>query len=160
MTSDPPSMSTMLNLNGVNVHAWGSQELREMLRHQLAAPLQLSLGTLSAEVAHQVKQAGVDPRMTLDQLLNHPRPPIELLKLVKRFAKMCRRDRENALPSEIAMLLYYASIAAALLRTEQPISDLKPASLQRGMSWLIGQEWLTDDMRSLLKDGLARVQSH
>jgi hypothetical protein len=158
--TDLPAMSSMLDLRGVNVHVWSAQELTEMLRHQLSAPLQLSLGTLSAEVSHQIKEAGVGPLLTLDQLLKNAHPPLELLKLVKRFAKMCRRDRENPLPSEIVMLLYYASIAAALARLDQAISDLGPASLTRGMSWLAEQDWLTDDVRALLREGLARVQVH
>jgi hypothetical protein len=153
-------MSSMLDLRGIHVHVWSPQELREMLRHQLTAPLQLSLGTLSAEVSHQIEQAGIDPLLTLDQLLHDANPPVELLKLVKRFAKMCRRDRQNPLPSEIVMLLYYASIAAAMVRRDQAITDLGPASLKRGMGWLITQEWLTDELRGLLNSGLGWLEAH
>ena len=131
-----------------------------MLRHQLAAPLQLSLGTLSAEVAHQAKEAEVDPLLTLEQLLNHAHPPVELLKLVKRFAKMCMRDRENPLPSEIVMLLYYASIAASMVHLERPITELTPASLHRGLAWLSIQEWVTDDVRALLRQGLDHLRDN
>jgi hypothetical protein len=157
--TDPPLMSTMLDLHDVHVHEWGPQELKEMLRHQLSVPMQMSLGTLSAEVAHQVKEAQVDPLLTLEQLLSHPHPPVELLKLVKRFAKLCMRDRENPLPSEIVMLLYYVSIAASLVRLDQPISELTPASLGRGLTWLSTQEWVTDDVRLLLREGLSRLGS-
>jgi hypothetical protein len=153
-------MSTMLNLRGIHVHVWGPQELKEMLRHQLSAPLQLSLGTLSAEVSHQIKESQLERLLTLEQLLHDPSPSIELLKLVKRFAKLCRRDRENSLPSEIVMLLYYASIAAAMVRLDQAISDLGPASLKRGMGWLATQEWLSDDLRTLLNQGLAWLEAH
>src|SRR5215472_4949250 len=94
---DPQTMSTMLEFREVHRHAWAPQELREMLRHQMAAPLHLSMGTLSGEVAHQIKEArpGLDPLLTLHQLLHDARPPVELLKLVKRFAKICRNDPEN-----------------------------------------------------------------
>jgi hypothetical protein len=153
-------MSSMLDLRGVHVHVWSPQELKEMLRHQLTAPLQFSLGTLSAEVSHQIKQAGIDPLLTLDQLLHDAHPTVELLNLVKRFAKMCRRDRQNPLPSEIVMLLYYASIAAALVRLDQAISNLESASLKRGMGWLIRQEWLTDELRELLNSGLVWLEAH
>ena len=156
--TDPPHLSAMLDLRDVHVHEWSPQELKEMLRHQLAAPLQLSLGALSAEVTHQAKEAAVDPLLTLDQLLSDVHPPVELLKLVKRFAKMCMRDRENPLPSEIVMLLYYASIAASLIRLDHPISELAPASLGRGLTWLSTQEWVTDDLRTLLQRGLEHVR--
>ena len=115
---DPQTMSTMLEFREAHRHEWAPQELREMLRHQLAAPLHLSMGTLSGEVAHQIKEArpGLDPLLTLHQLLHHARPPVELLKLVKRFAKICRNDPENPLPTEIVMLLYYASITIAVVK--------------------------------------------
>ena len=98
-TTTPPTldMSTMLDLRQTHVHAWRTPELAEMLRHQLSAPLQLSLGSLSAEVAHQLRLSQADPLLTLEQLLGSPQPSVELLKLVKRFAKLCMRDRENPL---------------------------------------------------------------
>ena len=150
------TLSTMLNLRDIHRHTWSDLDLREMLGHQLAAPLYLGLGTLSAEVSHQIRQGdiAVSPQITLGQLLSHETPPLELLKLVKRFAKMCRRDPEKPLPSEIVMLLYYASITAAMVRLNEPISDLAPASVGRGLRWLSAQAWLTDEIRPLVHEGL------
>jgi hypothetical protein len=152
-------MSTMLDLRQAHVHEWRTPELLEMLRHQLAAPLQLSLGSLSAEVAHQLRLAQADPLMTLDQLLRDPHPPVELLKLVKRFAKLCMRDRENPLPSDIVALLYYASIAAARVRGQAEITALTPAKLTRGLTWLRGQSWVTDEMRRLFDAALEQLEA-
>jgi len=84
----------------------------------------------------------------------------ELLRLIKRFAKTCRSDRYNSLPAELVMLLYYASISAALVRLGQPISDLPPASLRRGMTWLSDQSWVEEEVKSLLRDGLRYVDTH
>ena len=81
----------------------------------------------------------------------------ELLKLVKRFAKICRNDRENPLPSDLVMLLYYASIAAALVRVGGRITELPPPPLRRGIKWLLRQSWLDGDMRALLEQGLERL---
>jgi len=58
------------------------------------------------------------------------------------------------------MLLYYASIAAAMVRLDQAISNLGSASLKRGMGWLITQEWLTDELRVLLNSGRGRLEAH
>jgi len=158
---DPRAMSTMLELRDPDQHAWRPHELRDMLAHQLSAPLQLSLGALSAEVAHQVRLAHppVDPLLTLAELLRHPQPPVELLKLVKRFAKMCRRDPQNPLPPDLVMLLYYASIAASLVRLQKAISDLPPASLMHGLTWLAAQDWVDDEVKSLLTAAAARLNS-
>jgi hypothetical protein len=161
INTDPRVMSTMLDLVDAHRHEWNTAELQEMLRHQLSSPLQLSLGTLSGEVAHQIRQAQppVPPLITLAELLVAPQPPLEILRLVKRFAKMCRRDRENPLPSEIVMLLYYVSISAALVRVGEAISNLPPTSLKHGLDWLCEQPWLTDEIRALLRDGLDQLRS-
>jgi hypothetical protein len=123
--------------------------------------LHLSLGTLSGEVAHQLRspQPPGNPLMTLGQLLHHPEPPVELLKLVKRFAKICRNDPDNALPSQIVMLLYYGSIALAWTRRRERISDLAPATLRKGLKWLLAQPWLDGDVRTLLAEGLAQLEA-
>ena len=156
---DPRGLSTMLEFREVQRHEWQPQELAAMLRHHFDAPLHLSMGTLSAEVAHQLRQANppLDPLMTLGQLLHHPQPPVELLRLVKRFAKLCRRDPDNPLPSEMVMLLYYASIVAAMTRAHEEITELSPASLRRGLRWLSAQTWIDQGMRALLQDGLNEV---
>jgi hypothetical protein len=156
INADPRVMSTMLDLSDTHCHEWSPTELLEMLRHQLSSPLQLSMGTLSGEVTHQIRQAQppVPPMITLGELLISPQPPVEVLRLVKRFAKMCGRDRENPLPSEIVMLLYYASIAAALVRLGETISDLPTPSLKHGLDWLCEQPWLTDEVRALLREGI------
>jgi hypothetical protein len=157
--SNSRALSTMLEFHEVYRHDWTPQELQEMLHHQLAAPLHLSLGPLSGEVAQEINKAGpaIDPLLTLGQLLHHPRPPVGLLRLVKRFAKLCRSDRENPLPPEIVMLLYYTSITAALVKAKQSISGLTPVALKRGLSWLSSQSWVDEQTRSLLKEGLNYV---
>ena len=159
---DPLAISTLLELGGSPRHCWRPNELDKMLRHHLAAPLHLSLGVLSAEVAHRLRESGpgVDRMMTLGQLLEHPEPPVELLKLVKRFAKLCKSDPDNPLPSEIVMLLYYASIAAAMTRTKTQITDLPARPLRRGMKWVSTQPWISSELRTLFTSALAQLETH
>jgi hypothetical protein len=159
--TDPRALSSMLEFQE-HQHTWSADDLRAMVGHQLAAPLHLSLGALSAEVSHQIRQIrpALNPLLSLDQLLRHEQPPLELLKLVKRFAKICMGDQENPLPSEIVMVLYYASIAAALVRLGKPITRLPVESLRHGMSWLLDQRWLTQELRNLLNDALAHFDAH
>ena len=157
--ADSQSLSTVLEFQDPRRPQWSDRDLEEMVRHQLAAPLCLSLGTLSAEVSHaiQLTEGQIDPRITLGQLLAEPQPPVQLLKLVKRFAKLCRSDVEGALPNQIVMLLYYVSITMAQVRGGQSISHLSAASLRRGIGWLMAQAWLPQEMRGLLKECLKGV---
>jgi hypothetical protein len=159
--ADPRSLSTLLQFDDIHRHQWSAQDLQDMLQHQLAAPLHLGLGPLSAEVTHQLRAGPepLNPRMTLRELLRHEHPPLELLKLIKRFAKICRRNPENPLPSEIVMFLYYGSITVALLRLNESISELTDRSLIRGLKWLHVQVWMSQDMRSLLQEGLEYLRS-
>jgi hypothetical protein len=150
-------MSTLLDLRRrADRQEWRPDELKDMLLHQLRAPLYLSLGTLSAEVVHQLQcnDPPLDARLTLGELFGHPQPPLQLLKLVKRFAKQCRREPDNPMPSDLVMLLYYVSIAVALVRLNQRISDLADRHLRRGMHWLTAQVWVDAEVKSVLTEGL------
>ena len=159
--ADRRAVSTMLDFQQLQRHAWQPNELADMLKHQLSAPLYLSLGTLSGEVAHELRQATptLDPLLSLSQLLHLPHPPAELLRLVKRFAKMCRSDKENPLPGEIVMLLYYAAIALAQTRSDHRISELPAAALHRGLRWVSGQTWVDEQTRQLLREALASLEA-
>jgi len=150
-------MSTLLDLRRrADRHDWRPDELKDMLLHQLHAPLYLSFGTLSAEVVHQLhcNERPLDARLTLGELFAHPQPPLELLKLVKRFAKQCRREPDNPMPSDLVMLLYFVSIAAALVRLNQRISELADRHLRHGMRWLGAQVWVDAGVKSLLAEAL------
>jgi len=159
--ADRRAVSTMLDFHQLQRQSWQPQELADILLHQLSAPLFLSLGTLSGEVTHQLRQSqpALDPLLTLNQLLHLPQPPVELLRLVKRFAKNCRSDPDNPLPAEIVMLLYYASIAVAQTRTDQSISDLPASALHRGLRWVSNQVWVDEQMRDLLRETLTRLDA-
>jgi hypothetical protein len=156
LQADPHALSTMLQTNPGHRHEWSQLDLRDMLAHQLAAPLHLALGPLSAEVTHflETGQGPFDSGITLRELLAHQSPPLELLILVKRFAKICRRSPDNPLPSEIVMFLYYASITAATTQLNEAISDLNDASMIRGLQWLCAQPWMSGEMRTMLQERL------
>jgi hypothetical protein len=114
------------------------------VRHQLTAPLSMSLGTLSGEVAHRLRESRepMSSMTTLAELLRQARPPLELLRLIKRFAKTCRSDRlQLRSPAELVMLLYYASIRRrrAWVGMGQPIQRKLPpdvALAARGLTLL------------------------
>jgi hypothetical protein len=152
-------LSAMLGVGHAHRHHWSPAELRAMLRHQLDAPLQLSLGALSAEVAHLLNatKPPLDPLMTLGQLLRLPAPPLGLLKLVKSFAKGCRNDPDNPLPTGLVMMLYYVSVTKALVTHQRRISSVGTPALLQGLGWLAAQEWVDADARRLLEEGMTAL---
>jgi hypothetical protein len=90
-------------------------------------------------------------------LFQHPAPLVELLELVKDFAKANLDHPESGLPGEIAAALYYASIAAALVQLDARISQLPDADLQRGLNWTREQAWLDEPTKELASRALEKI---
>jgi hypothetical protein len=94
---------------------------------------------------------------SFSDLFNHATPPLQLLQLVKDFAKANMDHPESGLPREIATALYYTSIAAALLRLDKRISQLPDADLQRGLRWAQEQRWLDEKTKGLVAAALKKL---
>jgi len=90
-------------------------------------------------------------------LFHHPSPPLELLELIKDFAKANLDHPESGLPDEIATTLYYTSIATALVRLDARITQLPDADLQRGLRWAMEQGWLDAATKELLARALEKI---
>jgi hypothetical protein len=128
---------------------WEARDLGAMLRHQLGVNLRSDLPAAAA--AAQLAEAAQSSIQTFGSLLNHAHPPIELLKLVKDFAKSGRVTQDGPLQAEVATVLYFAAIAVALVRHGARISGLDASALGEGFAWALGQAWLDDGTRAVLR---------
>jgi hypothetical protein len=154
------SLARLLEVSDQGVSPWTSHELGDILEHQLIAPLAPDLETIEGGPA-AMRRATDDghgpPICTFRDLFSHPNPPEDLLDLVKRFAKQCRRQPESPLPDEIATILYFLAIVVARLRRGRRISGLDDQSLDAGLHWALDQSWLDNVTRAVLQDGLASL---
>ncbi len=135
---------------------WPEAELGKILRHQLAAPLEADLGSAAIDAAANVP-AGTAWCVTFRDLFEHSAPPLELLEIVKAFAKDCRAKPHGPLPPEVALVLYYGCIAAALLRHGRNITQLDAASLLDGIRWALSCPWLDNSTRKLFEASAGRL---
>jgi hypothetical protein len=139
---------------------WRADELASIFRHQISSPMLVDLGSFDPRTAGQLKLVSEAQGLLLksfSDLFQHPAPPVELLELVKDFAKANLDHPESGLPAEIASALYYMSIAAALARRDARISKLPDADLRRGLAWTREQAWLDEATKELLDRALDKI---
>jgi hypothetical protein len=142
---------------------WRADELAAIFRHQISTPMLVDLGSFDPRTATRLKVVSEAQGLLLKSfadLFHHSTPPIELLELVKDFAKANLDHPESGLPNEIASALYYTSIASALIHLDTRISKLTDAELQRGLGWAREQNWLDEATKKLLGAALEKISGH
>ena len=153
-------LATLMATGEERARLWRPDELAAMFRHQMSAPMLVDLGTFDPRTATRLRTLSEGQGLLLKSfadLFHHPAPPIELLELIKDFAKANLDHPESGLPDEIATTLYYTSIAAALIRLDAHISQLPDADLQRGLRWTMEQAWLDEKTKELLGKALGKA---
>jgi hypothetical protein len=158
--SHPKSLAALMEAGSQQARLWGPDELAAVFRHQMSAPVLVDLGGFDPGTAVRLKTLSEAQGLLLksfSDLFHHPSPPIELLRLTKEFAKANMDHPESGLPTEIVSVLYYTSIAAALVRCDTRISQLKDADLRRGLLWANDQAWIDEETKVLLLKAVEKI---
>lgn len=158
--SRPKTLATLLAARGEHGRLWRPDELAAIFRHQLSAPVMVDLGGFDPGAAVKLKIVSEAQGLLLksfSELFEHPAPPIELLEATKDFAKLNLDHPESFLPGEIAAALYYLSIAIALIRLDERITQLPDADVRRGLVWVREQGWIDGKTRELIKQALQKL---
>jgi len=158
--SQPKSLAAFLAAGAEPSRLWRPEELAAVFRHQMAAPALVDLGGFDPAMATRLQGLTEAQGLLLKSfgdLLRHPVPPVELLELTKEFAKSNMDHPESTIPSEIAAVLYYASIGAALARLDRRISRLADADLRHGLLWARERAWIDEPTRQLLAEALEKL---
>lgn len=143
-------------------HPWSDSDLRAMMRHQLEAPVVVDLQTPSDVEWGRSRRATLsNPAIgSMLDLLRHPKPSLELLTLVKDFAKASRNEAGDLLPADIATVLYYTCIMLARVRCDRRITQLDDQSLITGLDWVIGLVWIDEELRATVRSGRDFIAGH
>jgi hypothetical protein len=158
--ASPERLACVLGLGDSTERVWSPEDLAAIFAHQMRAPVSVDLGAMSPGLAGKLRTLSEATCLLLKSfadLFQHSQPPLELLKLVKEFAKLNRDKPDSLLPNEIATALYYLSIAAALVRLGQSISALPKPELRRGFVWLLAQPWLSGPQRELAEEAQRKL---
>ena len=140
--------------------SWTAEELRAILANQLSVPLESELGHANPALTTKylgLSQAGRPVPKSLGELFHDPRPSVTLLKLAKDFAKAAQKRPASAIPEDVALVLYYLSIAAGLARRGQRITQLTDDQLRQGFDWAQKQPWLVEEAKQLLAEGRQKL---
>jgi len=158
--SDPALLAGMMDMDSDTERAWRPDELGAVLEHQLSAPVELDLSVMRPGFRKRLRTLASAQGLVLSSyrdLFHHPNPPVELLRLVKDFAKASKDDPESPFQPEIAAVLYLGSILVARWRCGAKISAVPDQMLREGAEWVLGQSWVDDGTKVLFRDGLTHL---
>jgi hypothetical protein len=154
----PEALAKVMGLDDSAAGVWGPSDYPELVRHQLASPLREELaGYFPARRAEIERFAAQCALTDLTDLLQHSRPPVQLLELAKRFFKDQTAARPALLPPDLAYAFYYAVIAVGIQRLGRWFSRLDDAELRQGLQWSLSQPWLGDALHQIIQDGLTHL---
>ncbi len=155
----PGLLARLLEIPAGKSREWRAGEIEAILGHQLAAPLGEDLGKPLLDLDRDLEASGRFHGlrdMSAEALLLDPRPPLEALRLLKDYARDQRESPDPLLPSEVAAVLYFGSIAAAELRHGERISTLERTGVRGGIEWILARKWLRGPLRALFAEAIDR----
>ena len=161
LSTPPKLLAKVMELSESQQEAWGPQDLGAVFQHQMGAPIGHDLRTIDPSLGKKFeasKSFAAWEEKTFRDLLEDPDPPLEVLEFAKRFAKISSNHPEGALPVEVSVAVYLASITAALVRCNERITQLDDGVLQQNLGWVLSQEWLDTPTRNLFEVGLDMVK--
>jgi len=163
MSTAPPNsaprprngLAALSSFDAADDAAWSDADLRALLRHQLATPIQVDLRGLCAlerERTVAVLDTGGVLLKSFGNLFAHPHPPVAMLRLIKDYAKVAGTGPHARLPGAVATVLYFLAISAALVKCQTRITRLSDEALRKGLEWCLSQPWVDDESRKLWQE--------
>ena len=159
MSEDPRSaagsMARMLGV-GQDEPLWTAEDIAAIVRHQMAAPLEVDLVEYEPRIAERLRSLTADggpPLRSFADVFAHPAPPVWLLELVKEFAKSRGAMPRGPLPPGAATLLYIVTLTVARLKCGQPITELDDRALAERIVWALALPWIDRTVRVILENG-------
>jgi hypothetical protein len=130
------ALSDLIAFDAQGRAVWPAKELERMLGRQVGEFL-------------KSEQSG-----SVRELLESSDPSIEVLIELKNLAK---RRPKHLFPPEMALLLYYGTIAAAMVKCAERITKLRDEDLRDGFTWAIKQPWVPEEICELFRQATSKL---
>jgi hypothetical protein len=158
MQLDSLTGDELYRLLAAEMTPWTKEDGIAALSHQLLAPLAPDLLAVPGMTPSRLKallEEDSSTRSFLDELVcEHPSAGV--LEAIKEFGRHFRHLPESPLCGHPAAVIYYAAIAAALVRLDSRISSLSPSELQRAFTWAAAHEGATS-LSPVFRSALSRL---
>ncbi len=142
---------------GADEHNYGKaisaeQKKAELLVDRLAEPLLLDpsvtklLSAIPSLLSGAMDICGGEP---IGDLLQDPEIGISVLRKVKNYNNKLSKSSESEVECDIAVALYYGTIASGLVFHKKKISKFSYKKLELAFSSLIDKSWITPELVTL-----------
>jgi hypothetical protein len=145
-----PKLDLLLEFAEQGPAPWSKLDFRELLLAQLDMPI--------AETRESTNSSPDAAGLTLRDQLVDATTSLEALIAIKNQAKGWMRAAD-ALPREVALVIYLMSIAAIALHHGRVVTRLSNSVLIQQVSWALAQHWIEPDLRTFLRTALVPVLS-
>ncbi len=155
---DPERMADLLRIGfeiGDSVaEVSADEEKGELLLDRLAEPLLLdpSYVRLLPDAPHLLSNAmELCSGNTIEDLLLNKDVEVGLVKKVKDLNNKFSRRTDSKVEKDVAIAIYYAAIASAMVFRGQKITGFEYSDLEKSFEQLQGKSWMPTDLRNLFE---------
>ncbi len=142
------------------VPLWSGDEIADVWRHQLRALLVRCIQELGPVHAIRCETlcAELDPPVrTLQELIRHPKPNVELLSLVARWVERALGEVDEVLPRDVALCIFNLLIVLARTRCSTKLIAGQDIELARRAEWVAARPWLDAPTRAVMQRAIAEL---
>src|SRR5688572_7262674 len=129
----PSQLAGMIDLDPSGGRLWLPEDLADIFAHRLRVRIDFQPKAGDTLADHgQAGDSALSCCESFADILHRPAPPLNLLTRLRDFAASNQQDSEAPLPPDVATVLFYASLAAGLVRVGQRLTTLEDAKLLAG----------------------------
>jgi DNA-directed RNA polymerase specialized sigma24 family protein len=156
----PTQMTSILDLAVYGNEEFSDTELEVLYQHYLSSPLselfEVAQIEMSAWQSKEVARSD-DSLCTIEALLTHRDPPLELLRDLKLLSRRLLKSGTARIPTRIALVFRFVGIGRALIQYGETMSKLSNDELREGFRRVLEYPWLDDKTRALFTDAVSRL---